>query len=193
MDTLPDDILHCIFARLPHFAKIQYAKSHRRICFVIAPRAGFRPWRPDMPCYDLSAVSGGDYIVAVQVTSAGGPAAMRVITSAGMPVNPYLPVAAAVTVLSYNAVSRRAIATTDCRNVLNIIRLVNSPDFIRAAMRQYATQFHVGVLMWSPPGRPNIIEFESRRPPAIALLRGSVCIRTNIRYSYMDVTLNIVS
>lgn len=87
---------------------------------------------------------------------------------------------------------RRAIATPNCRNVLNIIRLFNSPDFIRAAMRKYATQFHVGVLMWSPPGRPNIIEFEPRQPPAIALLRGSVCIRANIRYNYMYVTLNII-
>ena len=190
MDALPDEILYCIFSELPHSAKIQYTKAYRRIYIGIAPQAGFRPWRLGMTCYSLADVSSTDHVARVYFLRGSGEEAMRIVTAGGMPVDPYVPVAATVTVTGYNA--HRAIASTNCTTVLTIVRLFNSPHFIRAVMRKFpAIHFHVGVFMWSLPGRPDVIEFAAKKLLNIGPLTGNVYISTIRRYSYMDVSLHI--
>lgn len=192
MNNLPDDILRCIFAELPHSAKIQYIKAHRRIYIGIAKQAGFCPWRPGMRYYSLADISPGEYVTSVHFLPNISRANLRIITSAGMPINPYLSVETKIAVLSYNDISRRAIASTSCPRVQNIMAILNSPYFVRAVMREYTIKFHVGVFMWSLPGHTNTIEFATKKPVVVGQVCGRVCINTIRRYSYMDVFLQIV-
>lgn len=190
MNRLPDELLHCVFAALPHSAKIQYAKSHRRVYFGIAKQAGFHPWRLGMMYYSLADVSADDNVASVHFIRGIGPDSMRIITAGGMPVDPYMPVAADVTITGYNA--HRAIASTTCATVLNIIRLFNSPHYTLAVMRKFPDiHFHVGVFMWSLPGQPNVVEFAAKQLIKIGPIRGHAYISIICRYSYMDAYLHI--